>query len=408
MRSRHLFVVNNEVDVLIIGGGLTGAMLSLALAQSSYTTLLVDSKPLDIKQKEGFDARSLALSPASARILSMLGVWGKLEAFTAPIKNIHVSEQKRVGATRLQGETNQLLGHVVEMQSLFAAINPLINKKNVLAPAQVTQIDEKTGTATVTTSEHKSLTIKAGLIVAADGADSFVRKSLGLQADVKSYNQSALVANIGLSRTHHGIAYERFTSKGPLALLPMTDNRVAMVWSLEPLEAEKMMLIEEKLFINQLHDVFGYRLGRLNKVGHRAIFPLRQVIMKQQAAWPVIFIGNAAHTLHPVAGQGFNLGLRDVALLAQYIIKHGIHRDMLNQYQQERSHDQTAIRYFTDGLVELFNNKTPGLSTARGCGLLLLDHLAPLKKLVSRYASGFAGVAPDLVCNIPLTEEVGG
>ena len=158
-------------------------------------------------------------------------------------------------------------------------------------------------------------------------------------------------------------------------------------------------------FLKALQDTFGYRLGRFVKVGKRSLYPLRQVLMPQQVLGSVVFVGNAAHTLHPVAGQGFNLGLRDVAILAQCIAHEGLGFEMLETYQQARRHDQAAIARFTDGLIQLFTSRIPGLSIARGAGLLALDNLVPLKNVLARYAQGFAGVIPDLVCGIPLKIE---
>ncbi|WP_133131201.1 2-octaprenyl-6-methoxyphenyl hydroxylase [Legionella yabuuchiae] len=398
-------MAKQSVDVLIIGGGLTGALLLLALKDSGYRALLVDANSFDIKVQADFDARSIALSSASVRILSMLGVWPSLSTKATAIQTIHVSEQKRFGATRLTSKNKLPLGFVVEMQDLYRAIQPLIDSHQLLAPASLTALDEVDNQATIKDSSGKTSTIKAKLIVAADGADSFVRKQLGLKPEVKHYHQSAVVANIGLARSHHEQAFERFTASGPLALLPMSQNRSSLIWSLSSNEAERMLNLSDQAFIRRLHQEFGYRLGRFTKVGRRGLYPLKQVIMKQQVSGFTVFIGNAAHTLHPVAGQGFNLGLRDVALLAQCLIKYGITTSALTTYEQYRQHDQKAITYFTNGLVDLFTSTLPGLSHARSAGLVLLDNLPSAKRLLSRYASGLAGVIPDLVCQIPLLEQ---
>lgn len=397
-------MAEREVDVLIIGGGLIGALLSHALANSKYKTLLIDSNPFSMKLEDGFDSRSLALSPASIRILTMLDIWSALLPFAAPINTIHVSEQGRFGTTRINQKNSEALGYVVEMQHLYRAIMPCIETQSILAPAEVIKIDEINHQVTLKTTDNEALIVKAGLIVAADGADSFVRKAVGLTAQTKDYKQCALVANIGLSRSHNGKAYERFSSLGPLALLPMINNRSSLVWSLPTPEAKRMLGLTDENFLKTLHESFGYRLGKFAKIGKRILFPLRQVTMKQTIKEFIVFIGNAAHTLHPIAGQGFNLGLRDVALLAQIIMRHGNTAEALAIFQTSRRYDQNAIAYFTDGLIELFASKVPGLSVARGCGLLALDNLPPLKHLLARHASGFSGVVPDLVCQIPLSE----
>ena len=222
---------------------------------------------------------------------------------------------------------------------------------------------------------------------------------------IKPYHQLALVANIGLQRTHRQCAYERFTQEGSLAMLPMTLQRSAMVWCLSPDEAKRLQRMEESLFLKHLQRVFGYRLGRLMKVGQRIVFPLQEIVMPDQVAWPLVFVGNAAHTLHPVAGQGFNLGLRDVAALAQCIVKQGLNEVMLGQYQTMRQADQTAIIRLADGLVRLFGSRIPGLALGRSLGLVTIDNIQVLQQLLTRYARGYGGVVPDLVCGIPLEKK---
>ena len=397
-------MVERQVDILIIGGGLIGATLMLALADLGYSTLLVEAKPFSKRIRADFDARSLALSPASVRILQMLKVWPLLEDHASPIDMIHVSEQHGFGNTRLYGEEMTPLGYVVEMQYINRALHQLLDKSHIIAPAELVALDHASGHATIRSAKGDS-TLQARLIVAADGADSSVRKMCGLTADVKEYGQHSIVTNIGLARPHGQKAYERFTSSGPLALLPMIRLRASLVWAMSPTDAERLMTCSEADFLKALQLAFGYRLGRFVKMGQRVLYPLRQVIMSKQTVGSVVFVGNAAHTLHPVAGQGFNLGLRDVATLAQCIAKDGLSLKMLTIYQQARRHDQAAIIHFTDGLIELFTSRMPGSAIARSSGLIALDNSALLKKLLARYARGFAGVTPDLVCGIPLRLE---
>ncbi|KTC86860.1 2-octaprenyl-6-methoxyphenyl hydroxylase [Legionella brunensis] len=397
-------MADKQVDILIVGGGLTGAALMLALADKGYTSLLIDANKLSDKSHADFDARSLALSPASVRILEMLNLWPLLQCDATAINTIHVSDQHRFGTTRLSGQSDKPLGYVVEMQYINQALQHLLPSHNVLAPAQLQLLDPQKGLAKVSTSSGE-LNIQARLIVAADGTDSAVRRLLNLSAIQKDYGQQAIVANIGLARSHRHCAYERFTASGPLALLPMTDNRASLVWALKPEEAKHLFNVSEKEFLNALQRAFGYRLGRLVRVGKRAIFPLRQVVMTTQTAWPVVFVGNAAHTLHPVAGQGFNLGLRDVATLAQCIVQKGLNQTMLQQYEEMRRHDQRSMVSLTDGLVKIFTSRLPGFSLVRNVGLVAVDNLPLLKNSLAYYARGFAGVTPDLVCGIALDSK---
>lgn len=394
-------MINKQVDILIVGGGLIGATLMLALQGLGFSTLLVEAQPFSDKVNPDFDARSLALSPASQRILAMLGVWEFLKEHASVIDMIHVSDQHRFGTSRLRGELNNPLGYVLEMQYINQALHQLLDKDQLLAPATLQSLDSDKQSARIATQEGE-VHVVAQLIVAADGAQSAVRHFCALASTIKNYDQQAIVANIGLHKPHGQCAYERFTVNGPLALLPMQKNRMSLVWAMPPREAEQLMGLQDDDFLLRLQQVFGYRLGRFVRVGKRFSYPLQQVLMPEQIKWPLVFVGNAAHTLHPVAGQGFNLGLRDVATLAQCIAKQGLNAEMLHQYAQLRSLDQKVISRFTDALIYVFTSCLPGMGLARDMGLIALDNIPPLKKLLARYAQGFGGVTPDLVCEIGL------
>lgn len=393
-----------EVDILIVGGGLTGAILMLALTNQGYNCLLVDLSPLSDKVSADFDARSLALSTASVRILEQLELWPLIKPYATAIETIHVSEQRRFGSAHMYGTPDKPLGYVVEMQPINRALNQCLENKQLRAPARLIGLDKERGVATISSSAGETQ-IKARLIVAADGSESTVRHLAGLPAKKKNYGQHAIVSNVGLARDHHHRAYERFTPSGPLALLPMTDKRMSLVWALEPTEAEELMALDDHAFLNLLQKAFGYRLGRFIRIGKRTLYPLIEVTMPQQVSWPLVFVGNAAHTLHPVAGQGFNLGLRDVATLAQCIIQYGLNEAMLSHYQDKRRYDQQAIIKLTGGLVDVFTSKIPGMALVRNLGLIALDNSAFLKRHLMRYTGGFAGIIPDLVCGIGLDNK---
>ncbi len=393
-------MVIKSVDILIIGGGLTGACLSLALKDKGYECLLVDAHRQSAKLTSDFDARCLALSPASIRILKMLAIWPLLQAKASTINWIHVSDQSYFGATRLFNKANEPLGYVVEVQEINAVLHQLLDAQMILAPAQLIALQEHN--ATLALENGTKIKVQAKLIVAADGGESTVRRLSGLVAHSTHYQQRAIVTTLGLNRSHQNKAYERFTEFGPLAVLPMTQNRVSLVWALPPHEATRLIRLSDLEFLAILQRTFGYRLGRFQRVGKRTIFPLQQIIMPKNTAWPLVFVGNAAHTLHPVAGQGFNLGLRDVAALAQCISEHGLNEAMLARYQAMRSFDQTMVTRLTDGLIRVFTSSVPGLNVARNLGLIAVDTIPALKKLLMRYAGGFAGILPDLICHIPL------
>lgn len=408
MKSQPVKSVENKssksVDILIVGGGLIGATLMLTLANKGYRLLLVDAHPLDQRTTSPFDSRSLALSPASTRILQMLDIWPTFQQETTPIQSIHVSEQFRFGATRLFAKENEPLGHVVEIQKVYQALSQQLATNHVLAPAQVIKIDTKQQEAVVET-EKGQLTIRAKLIVAADGTHSLLRRFTQLGTETTHYNQQAITANIGLTRSHQNRAFERFTSTGSLAFLPLSENRAALVWVVTPEKASHLLQLKEDLFLAELQKDFGYKLGKLTKVGKRTSFPLQQVVMPKQVAWPFVFIGNAANTLHPIAGQGFNLGLRDVACLAQCILHYGLDEQMLVQYELMRKHDQKSIATLTNNLVQIFVSSFPGIGLIRNLGLLAIDLFPVLSNLLTHYAGGFGGELPDLVCKIPLPHE---
>lgn len=234
-------MVNKDVDVLIIGGGLTGATLMLALQGLGLTTLMVESKSLNSKTNPDFDARSLALSPASVRILNMLGVWGSLQEHACKIDMIHVSDQHYFGASRLHAERDTPLGYVVEMHYINNALHQIVPQAQMLAPATLKALDLKLQTACIST-DSGDITLSAQLIIAADGAESEARTLCGLPAKIKEYQQHAIVANIGLTKPHQYRAFERFTAHGPLALLPMQDNRMSLVWAMPPHEAKRLKI----------------------------------------------------------------------------------------------------------------------------------------------------------------------
>lgn len=393
-----------QVDILIVGGGLTGAILLLALANQGFRILLIDSTVLSEKVSPDFDARTLALSPASVRILEMLNIWPLLQQQATAIETIHVSEQYRFGRTLLKSEPQKPLGYVVEMQHINKALYQLVDKDQFLANTRLTSLDKSKGLAILNT-ENGEIEVQAKLIVAADGTDSTVRQLSALPVKTKDYKQVALVSNIGLARGHQHCAYERFRTKGTIAFLPMTNNRVSLVWALPPFEAQRLISLDEQAFLQELQKAFGYRLGRFIRLGKRVIYPLRQVSMPKKATWPLVFVGNAAQTLHPVAGQGFNLGLRDVATLAQCILQDGLKEEMLLRYQQMRQHDEKAITHFTDLLITLFSSKSPAISLVRHLGLIAVDNVQFLKQCLTHYTRGFAGITPDLVCGITLEKR---
>lgn len=397
-------MAEQTVDVLIVGGGLTGAALLLALEDAGLEALMVEANDFEARLSPNFDTRALALSPASIRILEMLAVWPLLEKNATPIHCIHVSEQGRFGQTRIEGSIDRALGYVVEMTAIQAAMQERLPRCKLMSPASLVALNREENLATIR-FQDKDLQIKAKIIVAADGANSSARKLAGLRGERKAYGQQAITANIGLKRPHNNLAFERFTRTGSMAMLPMSQDRASLVWALGPQEATSLMGLRDEDFLQQLQKQFGYRLGRLTSLGRRVSYPLEKMVMPEPIVWPLVFIGNAAQTLHPIAGQGFNLGLRDAVSLAQCLHQFGPNQALISPYKTMRRYDQAAITHFTDGLVELFGKQIPGLRLLRSLGLFAADVLPGIKKCVRHHASGFAGRSPDLACGIPLSVE---
>lgn len=392
-----------ETDVLIIGGGLTGASLLLALQGSAVQGLMIDKQPLDIRHASHLDARTLALAPASVRILEQLGIGAALLQEACAIRSIHISQQGSFGNSRLHAKS-EALGYVVEMNALNRMIVAALPATNILAPAQLERLNVAQQYAEIRQNGTVSR-IRYRVLVAADGAQSMVRQQLGITVKKVDYQQHALVCNVALSRNHQGKAYERFSAEGPIAMLPLSGQRTAMVWAMSPKKAQALMSLSEDAFLVQLQQAFGYRLGRLLSIGQRQRFPLQMVVAQQCVQNTAVCIGSAAQHLHPVAGQGFNLALRDVATLAQCLLEKGINRRALGYYAQLRQEDRKAVCYFTNSLVRLFDVRLPGAAILRGAGLLAFDNAPFLQDTLARYARGFGGYPPDLACGLPIGGE---
>src|SRR6185312_4662310 len=242
--------------------------------------------------------------------------------------------------------------------------------------------------------------IEARLVVAADGAHSSVRAAAGIGADVEDYDQVAMVANVRADRPHDGTAYERFTSSGPLALLPVRDGGYGVVWSSAPAEAERVLALSDEEFLGELQARFGWRAGAFTRIGKRASYPLKLTRAATTVATRAVLIGNAAQALHPVAGQGFNLGLRDAAMLAEVVASPQTDdpgsAEALARFEAWRAGDRSGVIRFTDGLIKLFGDARPGVGLARNVGLLLFDLTPPAKSALARVSAGFAGPSPRL------------
>jgi 2-octaprenyl-6-methoxyphenol hydroxylase len=405
-----------QYDILIVGGGLVGASLACALAPRGLRIAVIEAVPFASDRQPSYDERTLALAYGSRRIFDGLGVWGEIERLGAtPIRRIHISDRGRFGFTRLAASDlgREALGYVVETRVLGAALlKALSGHANVtlLCPARMQRLEMSGAERATLTVEHADgeRALSARLVVGADGADSAVRAAAGIAAERVEYGMSAVVTTVTPGRAHEGTAYERFTDSGPLALLPMTQNRCAVVWSTRAEEVETILGWSDEEFLARLQERFGDRLGRLTRLGRRVAYPLRLTRIAEHVRPRLALIGNAAHTVHPVAGQGFNLGLRDVAALAE-VLADAVRRgedpgalEVLRRYADWRVRDNRVTQGFTHSLIRIFANDIVPLALVRNLGLVAVDLLPPLKRAFVRVTSGLSGRLPRLARGLPL------
>lgn len=386
-------------DVIIVGGGMVGASLALALQPLQLKVALIEAVAFGSRSQPAYDDRSVALSYGSSRIYQGMGIWKELQAKLAPIKQIHVSDRGYFGVTRLSAEQEAVpaLGYVVESrvlgQVLFNALTG--SQLEIISPATVYELEQQVDYVEVKLERQGVVeSLQAKLLVIADGAKSPLREQLGIAVKQRDYQQTAIIANVSTDQPVQGIAYERFTSSGPLALLPMTEERYSLVWTHKTSEVEASLSLSDAEFLQKLQQTFGYRQGRFIKAGKRSSYPLSLIKSAAEVQGRAVLIGNASHTLHPVAGQGLNLALRDVASLSDLLAMQAQqHHDcgsaaMLATYQAARQADYKSVLGYTDSLVRLFSNDFPPLGHARAGGLLAVDRIAPLRKLLTQQSMG--------------------
>jgi len=392
-------------DVLIVGGGLVGSTLAHALAQIPLRTVLVEERDSSRLQQPSFDDRATALANGSQRILRGLDLWAGLGEAAEPITSIHISERGRFGASRIRAEEEKVpaLGFTVENRILGGALWTALRGAQALtclAPARLASLTVGTdGVSADVESGGSTRSIHAQLVVAADGIRSQVREILGITVDEDRYEQTAVIVNCETDAPHAGRAFERFTPTGPLAFLPLRDSRVSVVWTLDPDEADRVMQLADEAFRAELQSAFGYRLGQILRTGARAAYPLTRLRSASVTAERAVLVGNAAVSVHPVAGQGFNLALRDIAALAEMLAEERCvdsaadlgRSALLDRYQARRAGDQKRVATFTHGLIRLFGYEAAPLAITRGLGLMAFDLLPGAKGQVAKHTMGLTG-----------------
>jgi 2-octaprenyl-6-methoxyphenol hydroxylase len=388
--------------VAIVGGGLIGLCAALALQRAGRAVSVIESSPLLQSKKDptGLNARSIALSYASVQILKALNIWTEVKHLAAPIRTIHVSSKGHWGVSRFKASDYELeaMGYVIESQLLGNCLLEKINQSEsitLFTRSTFESIEVEENLQLSYRSPEGINKLQADLILVADGAQSKARESLGIKHETIDYEQSAIITNVCFDKPIAATAYERFTESGPLAMLPLGHKRYACVWTCKPAAALELMTLDDPAFMQSLQQCFGFRLGFIEQVGKRFSFPLQRTEAKSLTENRCVMIGNAANALHPVAGQGFNLGLRDIASLqglleGQSIADPASLSQLLAAYEQLRQSEQSQVIRLGDGLVSLFSNDLPLLKQIRSTVLGLLDIIPGLKSEVALSGMGLA------------------
>jgi 2-octaprenyl-6-methoxyphenol hydroxylase len=387
-----------DYDTAIVGGGLVGQLLALILAEQGYQVALIEQQKIQKTYTDSFDNRSIALSYPAVCMFHKLGVWDQLSPYATPIERIHVSDKGHFHQVNLnrEDEHTPFLGAVVEMPHLLTVLSASLRlEKNiaVIAPAKITGLinyEQGIKSLKLEINQVKS-TLSAKLIVACDGAQSQIRDWLGIFTKNIDYKQSALTFNVELKRGHNNIAYERFIGDGVMAMLPITQSRSACVWTMSPLEIETCLKMDDSTFLKLAQSTFGYRLGCFTKVGCRGRFPLHLVYADKLYQGNVLLFGNAAHFLHPVSGQGFNLSFRDVGALYDLLFEFGIHEDnkaLFESFEKLRIKDHKRTISVTNGLIKSFLSQNRVIKCGRGLGMGILERGELGKKFANQLMMG--------------------
>jgi 2-octaprenyl-6-methoxyphenol hydroxylase len=404
-------------DVIIVGGGLAGGLAALALAAEGLDAALIDAENPARFREEAFDGRTTAIAYASARVFRRLGLWQAIENGVEPILDILVTDGRAsaLGRTATQSafhlhfdsrtlETADALGYIVENRVLRAAIYDAIGRTPriaLIAPARAGEADFTGGRASLSVDGASRL--EAPLIIAADGKKSPLRAAAGLRCHGWSYPQTAIVTTVAHERPHEGVAQELFLPSGPFAILPMTKNRSSIVWTERADAAPAFLALDDDAFLTELSSRFGDYLGALSLAGPRFSYPLGFHLAQSFMAPRLALIGDAAHAIHPIAGQGYNLGVKDIAALAEVLgdaSRLGLDLGsaaVLEKYQRWRRFDSAMLAFGTDALNRLYSNDLAPLRSLRDLGMGAVNAVEPLRKFFMRQAGADLGRLPALM-----------
>ncbi len=387
--------------VLIVGGGLVGASLAIALDAAGVDAVMVEAAAPRVEEQPSYDERNLALARATVNGLGAIGVW----AYATPIRHIHVTRAGEFGSMHMDAEREGVdaLGWTLPARELGAALLRRLDtcsRLKRLAPAKLETLERLPDgwRAQIRTAEGVS-TIDASLLVGADGTQSFVREQLGIDAERHDYRQTLFVCTVTPERDHANRAYERFADGGPMALLPLAGRRCGMVLTVPKHEADGVAALDDDAFIALAQQRFGWRLGRLSRPGRRHPYAIHRVAARSLVAPRAVLVGNAAQTIHPIGAQGFNLGLRDALTLAELVATADDPgaEALLATYAERRASDREGTMTMSHGLVQLACLPQPLLGPLRSIAMLALDRVPPLQRLLARRGMGFRGQSPKAV-----------
>lgn len=389
------------MSVIIVGGGMAGATLALAishLTQGKLPVHLVEAIAPGSHHHPGFDARAIALAAGTCQQLARVGIWQAIARCATPISTVHVSDRGHAGFVTLDAQDYHLeaLGQVVELHDIGQRLFTLLQN----APGVTLHCPDRVSSFT-RNEQQVSVTLESGeliigqLLVAADGSRSDMGEQLGILWQKTPYHQAAVIANVTTSVPHQGRAFERFTEHGPLAMLPMSQGRCSLVWC-HPLEKQQQVAgWSDERFCHELQKAFGWRLGRIEHAGKRSVYPLTLTNASSPVSHRAVLVGNAAQTLHPIAGQGFNLGMRDVMTLAETLAEAWAKQKdvgcypVLTRYRHQRQADKSATIGVTDGLVHLFANRWAPLVVGRNIGLMAMELFTPARDVLAQRTLGW-------------------
>ncbi len=400
-------MANRSYDVVIVGGGMVGATLACALGDTALRVAVIDPVAAPTEwADEAFDIRVSAITRATERVFANLGAWeGMVTRRVAPYREMRVWDATGSGSIHFDaaevGEPD--LGHIIENRVILAALLERMaqfDNIELICPAEPGVLEVNTGSARLTLKDRR--TLEARLVVGADGSASWVRDRVGIPVRGWRYDQTAVVCTVKTSRHHQDTAWQRFMPTGPLAFLPLPEGYSSIVWSTTPEKAEALVAMESGRFLDELQHAFGEPLGRMESVGPRGAFPLSLQHAERYVEQRIALVGNAAHTVHPLAGQGLNLGVLDAAALAEVVLTAETERrdigalKTLRRYERWRKGDNVAMLAAMDGFKRLFSNDVAPLAWGRNLGLRVTDHLSPVKRFFMRRALGVTGDLPRL------------